>query len=258
MTDHPLPSETSPKATLLLVDDRVENLHLLSRLLSRKRYQTHTLTDGGKALKVAQELEPDLILLDVNMPGIDGFEVCRRLKANPETEGIPVIFVSALDNVIDKVKAFAAGGVDYITKPFQLAEVLARIDNQLKLKQLQAQLEAQNARLQAEVRDRLQAEEALRQQEQYLRLVLDNIPQQVFWKDTNLVFRGCNKNWSDAAQLTSPEDIIGKTDYDLFADSTIAEQFRSQDRQIIETNCPDLHRIAKKKKNRMLRADPFG
>ena len=213
---------------------------------------------GGKALKVAQELEPDLILLDVNMPGIDGFEVCRRLKANPETEGIPVIFVSALDNVIDKVKAFAAGGVDYITKPFQLAEVLARIDNQLKLKQLQAQLEAQNARLQAEVRDRLQAEEALRQQEQYLRLVLDNIPQQVFWKDTNLVFRGCNKNWSDAAQLTSPEDIIGKTDYDLFADSTIAEQFRSQDRQIIETNCPDLHRIAKKNKNRMLRADPFG
>ncbi|TVR11167.1 MAG: response regulator [Phormidium sp. GEM2.Bin31] len=248
MTDHAHPSENSPKATLLLVDDRPENLDLLSRLLSRKRYQTHSLTEGEKAVKVAKQLQPDLILLDINMPGVNGFEVCRRLKADSATEGIPIIFVSVLDDVLDKVKAFASGGVDYITKPFQFAEILARIDNQLKLKQLQEQLEAQNAKLQAEIRDRVQAEEALRQKEQYLRLILDNIPQQVFWKDTNLVFVGCNKNWSDAAQLDSPEEVMGKTDYDLFSDPEIAEQFRAQDRRIIETNSPELHTIAKKQK----------
>ncbi|MFP4653358.1 MAG: response regulator, partial [Phormidium sp.] len=112
----------------------MENLDLLSRLLLRKGYQTHRVTEGKRVVGVAQRLDPDLILLDVNMPEIDGFEVCRRLKAEPETAGIPVIFVSALDNVLDKVKAFASGGVDYITKPFQLAEVVARIENKLKLK----------------------------------------------------------------------------------------------------------------------------
>ncbi len=248
MTDHAPLSENLPKATLLLVDDRPDNLDLLSRLLSRKQYQTYSVTDGEKAVKVAKQLQPDLILLDINMPGVDGFEVCRRLKADSATEGIPIIFVSVFDGVLDKVKAFASGGVDYITKPFQFAEILARIDNQLKLKQLQEQLEAQNAKLQAEIRDRVQAEEALRQKEQYLPLILDNIPQQVFWKDTNLVFKGCNKNWSDAAQLDSTEDVIGRTDYDLFSDPEIAEQFRVQDRRIIETNSPELHRIAKKQK----------
>ncbi|MFP4220627.1 MAG: adenylate/guanylate cyclase domain-containing protein [Phormidium sp.] len=248
MIDRPDSCETSWIATLLLVDDRVENLDLLSRLLLRKGYQTHRVTEGKRVVGVAQRLDPDLILLDVNMPEIDGFEVCRRLKAEPETAGIPVIFVSALDNVLDKVKAFASGGVDYITKPFQLAEVVARIENQLKLKRLQEQLEAQNARLQAEIRDRIQAEDSLRQQEQYLRLILDNIPQQVFWKDPNLVFLGCNQNWANAAYLESPDEVVGKTDYDMFGDTEIAEKFREQDRRIIETNTPQLHIIAKKQK----------
>lgn len=235
-------------ATLLLVDDRAENLQLLSRMLLRKGYQTHSITEATKVVGLVQQVRPDLILLDVNMPEINGFEVCRRLKAKPETAGIPVIFISALDNVLDKVKAFASGGVDYITKPFQFAEVIARIENQLKLKRLQEQLEAQNARLQAEIHDRIQAEESLRQQEQYLRLILDNIPQQVFWKDTNLTFLGCNQNWADAAYLESPSDVVGKTDYDMFGDTAIAEMFREQDRRIIETNTPQLHIIAKKQK----------
>ncbi|MCC5898119.1 MAG: response regulator [Phormidium sp. BM_Day4_Bin.17] len=248
MTDHAHPSETSPKATLLLVDDRPETLHLLSRLLLRKGYQTHSLTDGVQAVNVAQHLRPDLVLLDINMPDIDGFEVCRRLKEDSATEGIPIIFLSALDNVLDKVKAFASGGVDYITKPFQFAEVLARIENQLKLKDLQEQLEFKNQQLQAEINERIRAEDALRDQEQYLRLILDNIPQQVFWKNTDLVFLGCNQNWADAARLESPKEVVGKTDYDMFSDREIAEQFRIQDRRIIDGNTPELHIIAKKQK----------
>lgn len=248
MTQFESEPETRIKATLLIVDDRPENLRLLSRMLNRKGYETRNVTRGQMALVVAETAPPDLILLDVNMPELDGFEVCRRLKQNPQTEGIPVIFVSALDDVIDKVKAFSYGGVDYITKPFQFAEVLARIENQLKLKRLQEQLEAQNAKLQQEVRDRIRAEAALREKEQYLRLILDNIPQQVFWKDTDLVFLGCNQNWADAAHLSSPEAVVGKTDYDLFDDPEIAESFRRQDRQIIDTDTPQLHVIATKQK----------
>nr|WP_017662039.1 adenylate/guanylate cyclase domain-containing protein [Baaleninema simplex] len=241
-------SPTEPKATLLLVDDRPENLRLLSRMLSRKGYETRSVTTGKMSLVVAETEPPDLILLDINMPELDGFEVCRRLKANPKTQGIPVIFISALDNVMDKVKAFSSGGVDYITKPFQFAEVLARIENQLKLKRLQEQLAEQNAKLQQEIRDRSRAQAALREKEQYLRLILDNIPQQVFWKDTDLVFLGCNQNWADAAQLSSPDEVVGKTDYDMFADPAIADQFREQDRKIIDSDTPELHIVATKQK----------
>ncbi|MBO9999144.1 MAG: response regulator [Cyanobacteria bacterium SID2] len=248
MTQSPQNSPADPKATLLLIDDRPENLRLLSRMLARKGYETRSVTTGKMGLVVAEADPPDLILLDISMPEMDGFEVCQHLKANSSTAGIPVIFISALDDVMDKVKAFSSGGVDYISKPFQFAEVLARIENQLKLKRLQAQLEAQNAQLQREIGERIRAEEALREKEQYLRLILDNIPQQVFWKDTNLVFLGCNQNWANAAQLSSPDEVVGKTDYDLFDDPEIAEQFREQDRQIIESDTPQLHVVATKQK----------
>ncbi len=97
-----------------------------------------------------------------------------------------------------------------------------------------------------DISDRKRAEAALQEKEQYLRLILDNIPQQVFWKDTNLVFLGCNQNWAQAAQLDDPDEIVGKTDFDLLPDAAIAEQFRAQDRQIIETDMPQLHFIAPK------------
>ena len=97
-----------------------------------------------------------------------------------------------------------------------------------------------------DISDRKRAEAALQEKEQYLRLILDNIPQQVFWKDTNLVFLGCNQNWAEAAQLGDPDEIVGKTDFDLLPDAAIAEQFRTQDRQIIETDTPQLHFIAPK------------
>jgi len=237
------------KATLLLVDDNPDNLRLLSRMLERKDYSTEQASSGREALSMARSMLPDLILLDITMPGMDGYEVCQRLKANPKTKEIPVIFISALNEVMDKVRAFGAGGVDYITKPFQFAEVLARIENHLKLQKLQQQLAEKNDRLEAEVQERKRAELALQEKEEYLRLILDNIPQQVFWKDTDLVFRGCNQNWAEAVQLERPDDAIGKTDRDVFSPPSVAETFYEQDRRIVNTDRP-IHIIVKKKAHR--------
>ncbi len=131
-----------------MVDDTPDNLRLLSTMLSDEGYKVRGVINGEMALKAARSTPPDLILLDITMPQMNGYEVCQHLKADGRTSGIPVIFLSALDQVLDKVKAFAIGGVDYITKPFHLEEVLARVENQLTIQRLQKKLHEQNARLQ--------------------------------------------------------------------------------------------------------------
>src|SRR4028118_1360693 len=146
---------------ILIVDDTPDNLRLLSTVLQSRGYRVRKAINGPLALKGIEIAPPDLILLDVNMPQMNGYEVCEKLKADPQTSEIPVIFLSALDDVSDKVKAFAVGAVDYITKPFQGEEVLARVKNQLTLRVLSKQLSEQNALLQQEIRDRQQAEKAL-------------------------------------------------------------------------------------------------
>lgn len=363
------------KGDILVVDDTLNNLRLLSSILTERGYKVRKVLNGEMALTAVQAAAPDLILLDIKMPEMNGYEVCQHLKADVKTCEIPVIFISALDDVLDKVKAFSVGGVDYITKPFQVEEVLARIENQLAVRSLSKQLIEQNARLQQEIRDRSRAEEtlcvfmreaarsaaelralfaamnelifvcdasgtylkivptnqsllykpvdellgktlhevfeqsqadtflsyiqqsletrqtvnceyslrireqevwfassispiseesviwvardmterkqaenALWEKEQLLRLVLDNIPQQIFWKDTNLVFLGCNKNWAKSAQLESPDAVVGLTDYDLLPNQEIAEQYRKRDRQVMETNTPESHVIESKQK----------
>jgi signal transduction histidine kinase len=135
-------------ANLLVVDDTPDNLRLLSTMLIDKGYKVRAVINGEMALKAARSTPPDLILLDITMPQMNGYEVCQHLKADAKTSGIPVIFLSALDQVLDKVTAFAVGGVDYITKPFHLEEVLARIENQLTIQRLQKKLHEQNAQLQ--------------------------------------------------------------------------------------------------------------
>lgn len=147
----------STKGDILIVDDTLDNLRLLSAMLSQQGYEVRSVTNGSTALMGVQGQPPDLILLDINMPGMNGYEMCQRLKANPQTQEIPVIFISALNEVFDKVKAFTVGGVDYITKPFQVEEVLVRVDTHLKLYRLQAQLQAQNKRLQQTEAELLQA-----------------------------------------------------------------------------------------------------
>jgi two-component system, sensor histidine kinase and response regulator len=135
------------ETTILIIDDSAVNLRLLTRILRQQGYSVYCATSGAMALVSVQTTLPDLILLDIRMPEMDGYEVCRILKADPKTCAVPIIFLSALDEAIDKVEAFAVGGVDYITKPFQVEEVLVRINHQLQLKQLQKQLVEKNEAL---------------------------------------------------------------------------------------------------------------
>ena len=175
----------SPKNVMyniLIVDDIADNLRVLSDALNQKEYKIRCVKNGVAALKVATNVVPDLILLDIKMPGMDGYEVCQKLKANPQTQHIPVIFLSALDDILDKVKAFEVGGVDYVTKPFQVEEVLLRVKNQLtitsakaeadrlnvaleqeiaKVRQYAVQLETSNQKLQQEASERKKAEAQL-------------------------------------------------------------------------------------------------
>ena len=138
----------SYKGNVMIVDDTLANLRVLSMMLTERSYLVRALPSGAMALTAAASEPPDLVLLDILMPDMDGYEVCRRLKADEQTRAIPIIFMSALDQVLDKVKAFTAGAVDYITKPFQVEEVLARVDAHLTLQWLRNRLEAQVVELQ--------------------------------------------------------------------------------------------------------------
>ncbi len=146
-------------ANILIVDDAIDSLRLLSAMLDEQGYDVRSVTNGSTALIGVQGLVPDLILLDIQMPGMSGYKVCQHLKAAPQTRNIPVIFLSASNEAFDKVKAFSVGGVDYITKPFQVEEVLARVAHHLNLRQLQAQLQ----QTQIELRRSLEHERSLNQ-----------------------------------------------------------------------------------------------
>ena len=154
-------TEHTSKGNILIVDDTPDNLRLLSTMLESQGYQVRKAINGQIALRGVIMAPPDLILLDINMPQMNGYEVCEKLKSVEQTSEIPVIFISALDQTLDKVKAFEMGGVDYITKPFQIKEVLARIENQLTIYRLQRQLKEKNQRLQAEITVRQRAEEEI-------------------------------------------------------------------------------------------------
>ena len=147
--------DNATKASILVVDDTPDNLRLLAGILGQQGYEVRPMPNGQLALMAAQSALPDLILLDINMPELNGYEVCERLKADEKTRDIPVIFISARGEVDDKVTAFELGGVDYVTKPFQFEEVLARVRTHLALRDLQKQLECTNEELE-ELNDLLQ------------------------------------------------------------------------------------------------------
>jgi two-component system sensor histidine kinase/response regulator len=136
---------------IMIVDDNPANLKLLEDMLRQKGHEVHSFPRGRLALAGAMENPPDLILLDINMPEMNGYEVCERLKSSEELRGIPVIFLSALNETQDKVKAFRSGAVDYISKPFQIEEIHARVETHLKLHDLQRALKRQNERLEEAV-----------------------------------------------------------------------------------------------------------
>lgn len=153
--------EPEKTETILVVDDRPDNVELLSMLLTLQGYQVEQSERGDLAIETAQARPPDLILLDISMPNMDGFEVCQKLKENTQTQNIPIIFISSLNEASDKAKAFEYGGNDYIAKPFQLEEVVARVRNQLQISRLKTELEAKNARLEQELQMRKTVEQKL-------------------------------------------------------------------------------------------------
>ncbi|MDY6939430.1 MAG: EAL domain-containing protein [Cyanobacteriota bacterium] len=153
--------ETCDSVAILIVDDTPSNLHLLFTCLEEASFKVLVAQNGESALEKATYGLPDLILLDVLMPGMDGFEVCRRLKAQPETQNIPIIFMTALSETVNKIKGFDLGAIDYITKPIEQQEVLARIKTHLTLSILRKRLQKRNDRLQEEIERRQEAETRL-------------------------------------------------------------------------------------------------
>lgn len=140
---------------IMIVDDCIEHLELLKSILEEKGHKVYTFPTGETALRAAAKYAPDLILLDINMPGINGFEVCEKLKSNKHLSAIPVIFLSGIGDTQDKVKAFKIGGVDYIQKPFQIEEVEARVDTHLKIRKYQDEVSRHNQSLQEQVKSQI-------------------------------------------------------------------------------------------------------
>lgn len=160
--------QSTQLGNILVVDDTPENLRLLSTMLTQRGYAPRCVINGQMALRACNSNPPDLILLDIMMPQMNGYEVCQLLKSDDKTRDIPVIFISAKDEVFDKVNAFNVGAVDYISKPFQFEEVLARIESHLTLRKLQKQLKQQNILLQQEISSRLAVEKAIQEKNHIL------------------------------------------------------------------------------------------
>ncbi|PSR16454.1 response regulator receiver protein, partial [filamentous cyanobacterium CCP3] len=218
----------SPKPVILVVDDIPDNLHLLTRELSAQGYETRGVLTGTMALTVARSTPIDLILLDIMLPDMDGYTVCQTLKADPATRAIPVIFLSALDEALDKVKAFSVGGVDYVTKPFKAIEVMARVGTQLSLRQAQLQLQrfnqeletqvqqrthelgTANQSLQAEIQVRRQVEQDLRNSELRYRLIADHMGDLVCLHNPDGQFLYVSPSVQTLLGY-APEALLGKT-----------------------------------------------
>ncbi|MBE9039496.1 response regulator [Oscillatoriales cyanobacterium LEGE 11467] len=205
------------QAKILLVDDKPNNLHYLSEILLDRGYQVQRAISGQLAINAALDSPPDLILLDVLMPKLDGYEVCEKLKRSKLTRDIPIIFVSVLEQAFDKVKAFKAGGVDYITKPFQLEEVIARIENQLtifnlqkKLKEKHKELTQYTLRLQAEIAERKRTQEALLLAEKRYNNLVDNSIEGIFQANPSGRLLSANIVLARLFGYDSLEDLVEK------------------------------------------------
>ncbi|MCP4536472.1 MAG: PAS domain S-box protein, partial [Chloroflexi bacterium] len=197
--------DTQP-ADILIVDDELTNLQVLVELLDAQGYHTRAALNGSLALRAARTAAPDLILLDIMMPDMDGYEVCTALKADAGLVDVPVVFLSALEATADKVRAFAVGGVDYITKPFEVEEVLARVETHLALRNAQKHLEQANAKLVRKIAERKRAEEELQRTKELLEQT-SRIARVGGW-EKDLLTGG--DNWSDMTREIHevPDDFV--------------------------------------------------
>jgi PAS domain S-box-containing protein len=198
------------KDLILIVDDQPASLKILLSFLQNQDFDLRVLQSGGQTLEALRHFTPDIILLDVLMPEMDGFETCRRIKEQQELADLPIIFMTALDSVEDKIEGFAVGGVDYITKPFQQAEVLARISTHLKLKNTQKKLRHQKTMLEA---------------------LLDSIPDPIYFKNLENRYLGCNQAFAQFVDKDE-QDILGKTD-EMVLPPKLATSFHSRDEAML-------------------------
>jgi len=189
------------QADILIVDDVPDNIRFLSSFLVEQGYQVRKAVSGQMALRAIRALTPDLILLDINLPDISGYEICRQLKEEPLFEMIPIIFLSAGNEAIDKVKAFQIGASDYITKPFYLEEVLVRIQTQLTIQGLQKELKSQNKQLKKALEELKLTQASLVQQEKMgmLRKIVAGVAHEI---NNPLSFIACN--------IKPTQDYIGQ------------------------------------------------
>jgi len=174
---------TSYRGNILIVDDLPDNLRLLRDTLRAEGYKVRSAVTGAMAIRAAQSPSTELILLDIKLPDRDGYEVCRQLKSDEHTAGIPIIFLSALNETFNKVQGLAAGGVDYISKPFQIEEVLARVETHLTIGRLQQKLQNQNLRLLREIEERQRLEESLFAEKELAQVTLQSIGDGVITTD---------------------------------------------------------------------------
>jgi adenylate cyclase len=203
------------RGEVLLVDDKPDNLRFLATILKEKGYKVRAAINGAMAVATAKLVPPDIILLDVDMPQMDGYETCRRLKADEATREIPIIFISALDAVMDKVKAFGAGAVDYIAKPFQVAEVVARVETHITLAHLQQQLQVQNALLKRRLEQLEQAFRDRQAAEEKYRSIFENAIEGIYQTTPEGQFISANPALARLYGYDSVEDLINTvTDID--------------------------------------------
>ncbi len=220
---------TTHNESVLVVDDNLPSLKLLRTILSKQGYHVRVATNGAMALESVKAEPPDIVLLDVMMPGLDGYDVCKRLKGDGATAEIPVLFISAVKEWEDKVKSFSVGGVDYITKPFREEEVLVRVRSHLTIRRITKRLEETNqnlermvaertatltqtnAALEAEIARRIESEAALRESEEKLRSTLTSMDDMVFVLDKDGVFREYCQDADRKELYVTPEGFLGKS-----------------------------------------------
>jgi PAS domain S-box-containing protein len=214
---------TGPDQTtkILIVDDSPVDSEMLCDILGHSGYQIVTAEDGESALQQAEHFHPDLILLDVMLPGMDGFEICRRLKANNYTQNIPVIFCTSLDDATDVVRGFEVGAVDYIAKPMRYEEVLARVNTHLTIRKLQKELLSQNKRLQEKNTRQMWAQEALRESRERYRLLAEHSTDMI----SRLTAEGVYLYVSPACKTMLDydiEELVGQSIYDFVHPQDVA------------------------------------
>lgn len=185
-------SNTSYRGNILIVDDLPDNLRLLRDTLNEQGYKVRSATTGEMAIRAAQLPTTELILLDIKLPDLDGYEVCRQLKSNDRTADIPVIFLSALNETFNKVQGLAAGGVDYIAKPFHIEEVLARVETHLTIRRLQKKLQEQNLRLVKEIEENQRLKDIYFAEKELAQVTLKSIGDAVITTDAQGYIRYFN------------------------------------------------------------------